>query len=320
MAECRSKRSGPIVAWAHGSTTGVADVCAPSQLPRSERDREFLQAWLKQSYAIVATDYQGLGTPGPHPYLLYRPEAYSVLDSVRAALVAFPGRLRNKVVAVGQSQGSGAVLGAGLLAPSYARDLNYLGTVAMGIVARVADPGDVPQIPVPTVYQAATDAAAAYEMLFLTGTGRVVDPTIDLETFVSEKGKPLLRAALTSCMKVMTRVAKEHGLTSANIFAGSIAQVEAIEPKYGAFPSALIETPVLAATGLEDRDARTAAQYNFVSALCHAGTSVQWHYYPGHTHASTVSASLVDSLPFVNTLMAGRKPSSNCSTLNPPPS
>ena len=55
-----------------------------------ERDAAYLNAWLQQGYAIVATDYQGLGTPGPHPYLAVRPEAYSVLDSARAVLAAFP--------------------------------------------------------------------------------------------------------------------------------------------------------------------------------------------------------------------------------------
>ena len=39
----------------------------------------YLNTWLAQGFAIVATDYQGLGTPGPHPYMQARPAAYSVL-------------------------------------------------------------------------------------------------------------------------------------------------------------------------------------------------------------------------------------------------
>ena len=108
----------PIIAWAHG-TTGIADVCAPSWIPRSSRDSDYLNAWLAQGYAIVATDYQGLGTPGGHPWLAGRPEAYGVLDSVRAALKAFP-ELSNSVVIIGQSQGAHAALSASLLATAYA--------------------------------------------------------------------------------------------------------------------------------------------------------------------------------------------------------
>ncbi|MGH1559106.1 hypothetical protein ACRAWD_18365 [Caulobacter segnis] len=72
----------PLIAWAHG-TTGVADVCAPSFMPRSDRDQQYLSAWLAAGYAIVATDYAGLGTPGPHPYLQPRSEGLAVLDSAR---------------------------------------------------------------------------------------------------------------------------------------------------------------------------------------------------------------------------------------------
>src|SRR5207253_5946777 len=89
----------PIVAWAHG-TTGIADVCAPSWRGNGARDGEYLDAWLSHGFAVVATDYQGLGTPGVHPYLLWRSEGYSVLDAVRAALQRYSGQLRNEVIVV----------------------------------------------------------------------------------------------------------------------------------------------------------------------------------------------------------------------------
>src|SRR6185312_7239239 len=121
----------PLVAWAHG-TTGIADVCAPSWNKRSERDATYLNTWLRQGYAIVATDYQGLGTPGPHPYLMARPEAYSILDSVRAALKGFPNTA-NRIVLIGQSQGGGAAFATAGIASDYAPELNIRGTVATGV-------------------------------------------------------------------------------------------------------------------------------------------------------------------------------------------
>ena len=121
----------PILAWAHG-TTGIADICAPSFTGRSGRDREYLNHWLAQGYAIVASDYQGLGTPGLHPYMQTRPAAYSVLDSVRAALSGVPG-LANKVVVIGQSQGGGAAFATAGFAATYAPDINLRGTVATGV-------------------------------------------------------------------------------------------------------------------------------------------------------------------------------------------
>ncbi|MFI7705483.1 hypothetical protein [Nonomuraea sp. NPDC049480] len=58
----------PVVSWAHG-TVGIADGCAQSVGGRSARDITYLSAWLRAGYAVVATEYKGLGTPGPHPYL-----------------------------------------------------------------------------------------------------------------------------------------------------------------------------------------------------------------------------------------------------------
>jgi len=128
------KGGWPVLAWAHG-TTGIADVCAPSFLPRSPRDTQYLGYWLDHGYAIVATDYVGLGTPGVHPYLQYRAEGISVLDGIRAALARYPALNPAKIVTMGQSQGSEGAIAAAYLAPSYAPELNIRGTVATGLVA-----------------------------------------------------------------------------------------------------------------------------------------------------------------------------------------
>jgi hypothetical protein len=307
----------PIMAWAHG-TVGIADVCAPSWRPRSKRDQAYLNAWLGHGFAVVASDYQGLGTPGLHPYLLYKPEGYSILDNVRAALRLHPSELGNKVLAIGQSQGAGAALGASLLAPSYAPDVNLVGTVATGIVAEVASPGDAPQVSLPATYTDADYVDAAYSMLYFLGTGRAIDPSIDPAEFVSEKGAPLLEAALHGCLRDLFDLAQASGMTGANIFKKDIGFLDELERKYAAFPTGRFAKPVFIGTGLADKTAGTAGQYNFTSALCHAGTSAEWHYYPGRTHSGALAASLADSIPFAQKLLAGAPAPGNCSDLRPP--
>jgi hypothetical protein len=74
----------PIVAWAH-PTTGVVPHCAPSLAMGVFRQIQGLRAMLARGYAVAATDYPGLGTPGPHPYLVGVSEGRAVIDSVRAA-------------------------------------------------------------------------------------------------------------------------------------------------------------------------------------------------------------------------------------------
>ncbi|WP_222839629.1 lipase family protein, partial [Pseudomonas syringae group genomosp. 3] len=96
----------PLMAWAHG-TVGSADICAPSFAGRSDRDTRYLNEWLGRGYAIVATDYQGLGTAGLHPFGLSSPLAYGVLDSIRAVQKT-DFDLSSRVVVFGQSQGGRA--------------------------------------------------------------------------------------------------------------------------------------------------------------------------------------------------------------------
>src|SRR5688572_28887019 len=96
----------PIVAWAHG-VVGISDICAPSWRKRTKRDIDYLNAWLAEGFAIVATDYQGMGTPSGHAWGVSVMEAYGVIDSVRAARSGFRD-LSNRVVLVGQSQGARA--------------------------------------------------------------------------------------------------------------------------------------------------------------------------------------------------------------------
>ena len=86
----RAPKGGwPVVSWAHG-TTGAADICAPSRFSNPVDPN--LNDWLKAGYAIASTDYEGLGTPGPHPYLIGASEGRGVIDIVTAAAQVDPQR------------------------------------------------------------------------------------------------------------------------------------------------------------------------------------------------------------------------------------
>jgi alpha-beta hydrolase superfamily lysophospholipase len=123
----------PVVAWAHG-TTGAADVCAPSRL--GDLTPPLAGHLLRQGYVVAATDYEGLGTPGPHPYLVGTSEGRGVLDAARAAASVTDASTR--VVVWGHSQGGHAALFAGEMAPWYAPDLEVVGVVSGAPVADVA--------------------------------------------------------------------------------------------------------------------------------------------------------------------------------------
>ncbi len=74
----------PIVAWAH-PTSGIVPRCAPSLALLLYQEIAGSRDMIRDGYIIAATDYPGLGTPGPHPYLVGISEGRAVLDSIRAA-------------------------------------------------------------------------------------------------------------------------------------------------------------------------------------------------------------------------------------------
>jgi hypothetical protein len=317
----RPPRGGwPLIAWAHG-TTGIADVCAPSLNARTARDQAYLGYWLAHGYAIVASDYQGLGTPGVHPYLQLRAEGMSVLDGVRAVLSHYSMLSPHKVITMGQSQGSEGAIAAAYLAPSYAPDLILLGTVATGIVAHTANVRDAKQVAASQIYPDPHNYAnTAYEALWFLGAARSIDPqAIRPEDYLSAEGMTVVKEAQRSCMRGLVSSAEQRRIPIARFYQRSTDALEKRVDAATAFPDVRLRAPVFVGTGLDDRDAFPAKQYNFVSAMCAAGTVVELHYYRGADHSAAVPRSLADSPAFLDRLVKGRAVAGNCSSLTAPP-
>ena len=120
----------PVVSWAHG-TTGIADDCAPTRYTSYTSGSEgLLASWIEAGYAVVSTDYEGLGTPEEHPYLIGKSEARAVLDAVTAARQV-DDSLGNELVVAGHSQGGHAALWAAAIAPTYLSDVDLRGAIAL---------------------------------------------------------------------------------------------------------------------------------------------------------------------------------------------
>lgn len=119
----------PVVSWAH-PTTGIDDQCAPSRSPKPYDDVQGLADFLNLGWVVVATDYQGLGTDGMHPYLIGASEAQGTIDIVRAARNMDEAGASSNYFVFGHSQGGQAALFAGQMASTYAPELQLLGVAA----------------------------------------------------------------------------------------------------------------------------------------------------------------------------------------------
>ena len=148
------------------------------------RDTDYLNAWLAQGYAVVASDYQGLGTPGGHPWMAVRPEGWSVLDSVRSALVGVSGigeRGCDRRTVAGVACRA-VRCGAG---PGYAPTLRIRGTVATGVAG--------PQY-------AASRRTSAFLFLLLHKF-QAMDPAFRPSDYLTEAGQRGYAAAATTCVR-----------------------------------------------------------------------------------------------------------------------
>ena len=119
----------PVVSWAH-PTTGIEDQCAPSRSPKPYDDVQGLGDFLNLGWVVVATDYQGLGTDGMHPYLVGASEAQGTIDIVRAAQSLPETGASPNYFVFGHSQGGQAALFSGQIASTYAPELHLLGVAA----------------------------------------------------------------------------------------------------------------------------------------------------------------------------------------------
>jgi hypothetical protein len=143
----------PLISLAVG-TYGQGDQCAPSRLFNQGihystgfditygYEQGFVATMVARGFAVVVTDYEGLGTPGVHTYLNRASEGHAVIDAARAAL-RLPGTSldpHGPVAFWGYSQGGGASASALELAPTYAPDLDVVGAWAG---APPADSSDV---------------------------------------------------------------------------------------------------------------------------------------------------------------------------------
>lgn len=271
----------PVIAWAHG-TVGVASRCAPSLLP-SRWNRNVipgLDRLIRRGWVIVASDYIGLGTPGPHPYLIGQGEARSVLDSVRAARQTPRLSLADETVVWGHSQGGHAALWAGMIAPRYAPDVNVVGVAALapasdlhGLVEQVKD----------------TLEGRLLSAYVLTAYSEVY-PDVSFDHYVRPAARVLVREAARRCLDL------PEAIPSALTKLLGRESIYAVAPLSGALgrrlaentPTGSIEAPVLIAQGGSDPLVLPQVQRSYVNQRCAGGHPVEYVTYRGRDHLSVL--------------------------------
>ncbi|MBM4487612.1 lipase family protein [Prescottella equi] len=283
----------PVVSWAHG-TVGIADRCSPTVTGKI--GGPYLAHWLSQGYAVVATDYVGLGTPGLHPYLDGPTEANSVIDMVRAARAVEPA-LSPRWIVLGQSQGGQAALFTAARATGRAPELDFRGAVATGAPSNLENlttlvtPG-FPRLPL--------EGSTVFVSYILAGL-RAARPDIDVDRFLTPVGRDALAAAETECYETMAP-------KLAGVSIGSLVSRPLDDPALLAavrdmleVPTTGYDRPVFLGQGLTDDIVPAPLVLKLAAELAANRQPVTFRTYPTG-HLETMRASLPETTAFVRDL------------------
>jgi len=296
----------PLLAWTHG-TVGIADSCAPSWNGRQAQDEAYLNHFLAQGFAIVASDYQGLGTKGAHPYLASRPAAYSNLDIIRA-VQREPFNVSSEVILIGQSQGAGAAVASAGYASTYASELGVIGVVATGVPFFV-----------PAIFEAMErlrnpekpDPLLGYSFFAMT-LAEQLNAGFSMSDYVSEKVMPIASRVDDVCYREMKERVTEAGLTYSESFKESPRQALFESFEAMSYPTLAFDVPIFVGTGGRDRDTPPKMQRMLISKMCEAGTPVLSKFYPDLDHRGVVPGATADVLDFVRSRFAGAAIETTC--------
>jgi pimeloyl-ACP methyl ester carboxylesterase len=319
IAPTRADADRPVLTWCHG-TTGLGDASCPSAQPDPVRELTTyftenasaqidygvpgLQAMVDAGWIVCATDYQGLGTPGMHQYMVSRTQARDALNIVHAARSMGIGA-GTKVGALGWSQGGGTAAALAELDAADFGDLTLIGTVPMspGVTSiAISHPaGPAAALTDPTV------APDSHLIMMLAGCAAGF-PLLDLSDVLSPLGIRIVDNAWN--------IQPVHHLndTLARLFhlEGQILQVnkDAMPAWLDAFTQGSAARVKPACPVLMCQDSFSGGtvvpvvwQQAYADAVTQLGGSVTVRDYPKDDHFSLPQSCIGDALTWLNSLL-----------------
>ncbi|AOW93350.1 lipase [Rhodococcus sp. WMMA185] len=286
----------PVIAWAHG-TVGDSDADAPSVTGVDKASSDYVSGLLQSGYAVAATDYVGMGTPGVPPYLDGKVAGRSVIDSVRAAR-EIDADLSPTWMAVGLSQGGQAAVFAAHAATTYAPELDYRGAVANGVPSNIevvsawAGPSFPPQ---------GLEGLTLFMSYVIAGL-RDAYPELDVDSYLTPLGKQLVDAGPEVPLEqfhTMTQNVSVAQMLSRSI---DTPELQSALREYLEVPVSGYDRPLMIAQGLTDTVVPIPLTELLVFEMRVAGTDLDYRVYPGG-HVDSMYQGESDQAAFIARLI-----------------
>jgi alpha-beta hydrolase superfamily lysophospholipase len=286
-----------VIAWAHG-TEGGGRNCAPSLVAEPATDLidyfdydsmlqqdpgvPSLEKMLDAGYVVVATDYQGLGTPGVHQYTVMETETNNVWDSVKAAQQIDETHAGNDVAALGWSQGGGAAV---WMAENtdYGSPLNLVGAAGLAPAANNG-PQFARQVEPGPANSTSEAHGVALELNVVNGIAAGY-PELDPSDMVTAEGEKALVGAATQCVNHLAYVINSN---VANPFQTLMQPTvpadwqKRLDENTAGYTEPV--APVLVMQGTADTVVNPNATTQYIERVCGFGTPVQYTLYADATH------------------------------------
>ena len=291
----------PVIAWAHG-TSGVARQCAPSLMKDLEYADEGLKDMLRAGFAIVATDYAGLGTAGPHQWVDKKAQAHDVIYSVPAARKAVPS-LGARWVVDGHSQGGLTAWGVGELESSL-DDPGFLGSVSVSGAIRLEPFLDLMDH---------TQGGLTMYVAYMAWALHARYPDFKPEDLLTEQ-------AMQRYPRVTTQGCWDYGYASFEGMpqGGALKRNWRQNPylqrfaKENVLATMPVRKPLLVLSGEADLSVPISGVRETVARACRNGIALTFKSYPGLDHDPTMRNSTPDQLAWIRDRFAGKAAASNC--------
>ncbi|NKR71836.1 lipase [Rhodococcus hoagii] len=295
----------PVIAWAHG-TIGDSDVDAPSRNGIDSDSRGYVTNWLARGYAVAATDYIGLGTPGVPPYLHGESAAHSVVDSVRAAR-AVDGTLSPRWAVVGLSEGGQAAVFTAHAATGYAPELDYRGAVAAGVPSNIETlaPFAGPSFPPQGL------AGLTNFMTFVIAGLRDVHPELEIDSYLTPIGRTLVDAAPELPYRQFAQLATNASVAQMLSRSLDDPALMAALRDYLRVPTSGYDRPLMIAQGAEDPTVPLPLTVKLITEMNLVGTRPDFRIYPAD-HIGSLYANESDAAIFVTKVFACESDDPEC--------
>jgi len=306
IAPSSKSKNRPVIGYAHG-TVGIAEKCAPST-----RDPQFkyisgLQDMNARGFVVAATDYPGLGSMGPHPYLVGISEGRAVLDAVRAARHISAASASARFVPYGYSQGGHAALFAGQLAKSYAPELQMVG------IAAGAPPTDLYETIKFHIEQNRNRLLAAYLLSSWSSFYH-----LPVEQILEKRSIPAVRLAAQTCIftKLESGVAILHNFNLGSKFLNERMHSNAAWNKRFAenTPRVVSGSPYFLAQGLTDTIVPQNDTSAYVRRACSNGNRVAYSRFAGLGHIAADADAAKSAVAWISARFKGSPALSDCAS------